>query len=84
MCLSITHSHKCKQKPKQKVVVISCTKVQFKTGGSLTVGIQGGNSAVSTAIVTLCFVSPVLGLPILRAVCEGSVMITMGESKEVT
>lgn len=49
----------CKHRSKQKLVVISCAKAQFKTGSSLTGGIQGCNLAI--ALVT-CSVLQVLTL----------------------
>lgn len=42
----------CKHQSKQKAIVISCTKAQFKTGDHCLGDIQGCNFVVSVALVT--------------------------------
>lgn len=49
----------CKHQSKQKAIVISCTKAQFKTGGHCLGDIQGCNFDVSVVLV-ICSVLQVL------------------------
>lgn len=80
------HAHACNVNSdlNKRFVVISCTKAQFRTGGSLAVGIQGCNSVVSVAIITH-FILQVFSLACQFWVqFEKTVWFIMSEFTEVT
>ena len=74
----------CKHRSKQKVVVISCTKVQFKTGLADCGHSRLQFSSVRSYCNMFCFAGPLLGLPIVSTVWKDRVMIITSESMEVT